>query len=151
MYRFIWPVFIAELIYRLWICSINNKVSAEKKDKQINFIENSWGLALKKAKAEHKYIFVDAYTVWCGPCKLLKTTTFKDKQVADFFNTSFVNLSIDMEKGEGIKLAEKWGVDAYPTLLVLDPNGDVVLINVGYIKAEELLEIGHKVSIKSKL
>ncbi|MBC7565839.1 MAG: thioredoxin family protein [Pedobacter sp.] len=121
------------------------KGNPEKKVRQINFIENSWDLALKKAKAENKYIFVDAYAVWCGPCKLLKATTFKNHEVADLFNKNFVNLSLDMEKGEGIKLAEKWGIEAYPTLLVLDSNGKVITGNVGYVTAKELLVFAQKV------
>ncbi|WP_316802980.1 thioredoxin family protein [Pedobacter nototheniae] len=126
------------------------KGKIEKEKNQINFIENSLELVLKKAKSEHKYIFVDAYAVWCGPCKLLKATTFKDKKVADFFNTNFVNLSIDMEKGQGLMLAEKWGVEAYPTLIVLDTDGNIVFSKIGYIEAKELLELGYKVSEKNK-
>lgn len=33
--------------------------------------------------------------------KQLKNTTFKDSQAADLFNKNFVNLSVDMEKGQG--------------------------------------------------
>jgi thioredoxin 1 len=127
-----------------------SKYNTLKKAKQINFIENNWELTLKKAQAEHKYIFVDAYAVWCGPCKLLKTTTFKNHQVADFYNKNFVNISIDMEKGNGIKLAEKWGVEAYPTLLILDSNGNLVVGNTGYVDAKELLEFGKKALVKDK-
>jgi thioredoxin 1 len=127
-----------------------SKYNTLKKAKQINFIENDWELTLKKAQAEHKYIFVDAYAVWCGPCKLLKTTTFKNNQVADFYNKNFVNLSIDMEKGNGIKLADKWGVEAYPTLLILDANGNLVVGNTGYVDAKDLLEFGKKALVKDK-
>lgn len=107
---------------------------------QVNFIENSWTNAVEKAKKEHKYIFVDAYAVWCGPCKLLKATTFKDSKVAEYFNKNFVNLSLDMEKGEGVKLSEKWEIEAYPTLLIVDTEGKVITGNVGYITASDLLK-----------
>jgi len=114
------------------------------KSKPIVFIENSFLTALKKAKTEHKYIFVDAYTSWCGPCKQLKNTTFKDSQTADFFNKNFVNLSVDMEKGEGTDLAEKWGVQEYPTLLILDHNGKVLHRSIGYLDAKQLTAFGKK-------
>jgi thioredoxin 1 len=112
------------------------------KDKQILFIENTFSTALKKAKAERKYIFVDAYAIWCGPCKQLKLTTFKDDKVADFFNKNFVNVAIDTEKGEGIKLALKWDVQEYPTLLILDYNGKVVFRSIGYLNAKQLIAFG---------
>lgn len=114
------------------------------KSKPIIFIENSYSIALKKAKTERKYIFVDAYTTWCGPCKQLKNTTFKDSQAADFFNKNFVNLSVDMEKGEGTDLAEKWGVQEYPTLLILDHSGKVLLRSIGYLDAKQLTAFGKK-------
>ncbi len=111
---------------------------------QINFIENSWGAAQKRARQAHKYIFVDAYATWCGPCKQLKATTFRDPKVADFFNRNFVNLSLDMEKGEGPTLAETWQVTAYPTLLVIDPLGKVVLRYTGFLKPNDLLMLGEQ-------
>lgn len=114
------------------------------KSKPIIFIENAYLTGLKKAKAEHKYIFVDAYATWCGPCKQLKKTTFVDDQAADFFNKTFVNVSIDMEKGEGMELASKWEVQEYPTLLILDYKGNVVLRSVGYLDAKQLTAFGKK-------
>jgi thioredoxin 1 len=109
---------------------------------QINFIENSWGEALKQAAAQRKYIFVDAYAVWCGPCKMLKRTTFKDKTVAAFFNKNFINLAMDMEQGQGPQLGSAWALEAYPTLLVFNSKGQRVLYSVGFIKAEDLLRFG---------
>lgn len=112
--------------------------------KPIKFIENACSTALRRAKAEHKYIFVDAYASWCGPCRQLKNTTFKDNQAADFFNKNFVNLSVDMEKGEGADLASKWAIQEYPTLLILDENGKVLLRSIGYVDAATLIAFGKK-------
>jgi thiol:disulfide interchange protein len=111
---------------------------------QINFIEDSWGEALKQASAQHKYIFVDAYATWCGPCKMLKATTFKNAKAADFFNKNFVNVAIDMEKGQGPALASAWGMQAYPTLIIFDSAGNPVLGTVGYIGAGDLIKFGQK-------
>jgi len=112
------------------------------KSKQIIFIENNFSTALKQAKAKRKYIFLDAYTSWCGPCKKLKNTTFKDSLTADFFNKNFINAAIDMEKGQGIDLALEWDVQEYPTLLVLDDKGKIVLRSVGYLSAKQLTDFG---------
>ena len=117
---------------------------------RITFIENSWNGAIKKAAAEKKMIFVDAYAVWCAPCRQLKATTFKDKAAAAFFNKNFVNLSIDMEKGEGIRLAEKWGVEEFPTLIILDHKGNIVTGNVGFMDAPGLIRLGQQALKKNK-
>ena len=42
----------------------------------VNFEKESWSNTLAKAKAENKIVFVDAYTTWCGPCKMMDAKTF---------------------------------------------------------------------------
>jgi len=125
-----------------------DKPSAKKPGTEIHFIEDAWSEALKQAAAQHKYIFVDAYATWCGPCKMLKATTFKDAKVAAFFNQNFVNISIDMEKGVGPQLAQQWRLEAYPTLIIFNSQGKPVSGTVGYIKADELLKFGKQALAK---
>lgn len=110
--------------------------------KQIIFIENAWDEALKQAAAQHKYIFVDAYATWCGPCKMLKATTFKNNKAAVFYNKNFINVALDMEKGQGPQLAAQWGLQAYPTLIIFNAAGKPVLGTVGFIKADDLIKFG---------
>ncbi len=125
----------------------SEKSNADKSG--ILFTESSWDAALKKALLAHKYIFVDAYASWCGPCKLLKATTFKDKEVAAFFNKHFINLSIDMEKGEGETLSSQWQIQAYPTLVIFDATGKVIQGTVGFLKPNDLIKLGKHALEKS--
>ena len=108
----------------------------------IVFMEDAWTEALKQAKIQNKYIFVDAYATWCGPCKMLKVTTFRNDKAAAFYNSNFINVAIDMEKGQGPALAQQWQLTAYPTLIIFDANGKPVLGSVGYIKADDLIRFG---------
>lgn len=105
----------------------------------INFEDISFEEALKKAKKEKKLIFVDAYAVWCGPCKWMEANTFQEKEVGMTFNENFINLKIDMEKGEGPELARKYNVRAYPTMFLIDGEGKVVKRILGAKKKEQLL------------
>ncbi len=116
---------------------IHTKRAVEKDG--INFLENQWTAARQKAVSEHKFIFVDAYARWCGPCKLLKRTTFKDKGVAAFFNAHFINVSLDVEKGQGPELAFSWKITGLPTLIIFDAAGQPVLESMGYLPPEDLL------------
>lgn len=70
-------------------------------DRSIRFEEGSYQEALNKAKKENKLLFVDCYTSWCGPCKMLANEVFTNNEVADYFNANFVSLKVDCEKGEG--------------------------------------------------
>jgi thioredoxin 1 len=120
------------------------KQQAADEGKHIIFIEDQWNEALKQASAQNKYIFVDAYATWCGPCKLLKLTTFKNSKAAVFYNKNFINIAIDMEKGQGPELAAQWGLQAYPTLIIFNSSGKAVLGTVGYIKADDLIRFGEE-------
>ena len=111
---------------------------------KIIFIENSWNEALKQAAKQKKYIFADAYATWCGPCKMLKDNTFSDEKAATFFNSNFINVSIDMEKGQGPALAAQWQIRAYPTLIIFDAKGNPLSGSVGYIDANQLIRFGKK-------
>jgi thiol-disulfide isomerase/thioredoxin len=100
-------------------------------NRQINFEHGDLASVYEKARKEKKLIFIDAYTTWCGPCKWLAKTVFTNDTVADYFNQTFVNYKLDMEKGEGIELAKKFNVRCYPTLLYIDANGTLVHRSAG--------------------
>lgn len=111
----------------------------------IVFATGSLNDALAQAKTEGKMLFVDCYTSWCGPCKMLAKQTFPDKAVGNFFNPRFVSMQIDMEKGEGVELAKRWGVDAYPTMVILDADGNVKGRIVGFLRPQQLIDEMNKV------
>ncbi|MCS3870718.1 thiol:disulfide interchange protein [Chryseobacterium ginsenosidimutans] len=92
----------------------------------IKFEDTNFKAVLAKAKKENKLVFIDAYASWCGPCKLMVKNVFPQKPVGDYYNAHFVNAKIDMEKGEGVDLAKKYNVKAFPTYLFVDGNGEVV-------------------------
>ena len=100
-----------------------------------------WKKIVKKAKKEKKLIFVDCYTSWCGPCKMLAKDVFTQQAVGDYFNQHFVNVKFDMEKdADGVKLKNQFAVKAFPTLVFVDPKtGEVVHRMVGAGSAEWLL------------
>ncbi len=107
----------------------------------IKFGKQSFAQTLEQAKKENKLIFLDAFASWCGPCKLLDKNVFPKKEVGDYFNANFLNLHIDMEKGEGIEIAKKYSIYSYPTLLFIDGDGKVVYKAAGYMSPQELIGI----------
>lgn len=114
----------------------------EAQNRSINFEQTKeWKKIVKKAKKEKKLIFVDCYTSWCGPCKMLANKVFTQDAVADLFNQTFVNVKYDMEKdADGVILKTQFGVKAFPTLVFVDPaTQQVVHRMVGAGNAEWLI------------
>ena len=107
----------------------------------ISFLDNRpVADVLAQAKKENKMVFVDCYTTWCGPCKILAANVFPQKEVGEFFNLRFVSLKLDMEKGEGPVMAKKWDVGAYPTLIFMDSDGEVQFQLVGARDGKHLVD-----------
>ncbi len=84
-----------------------------------------------------RFVLVDFYTVWCGPCKQLDETTWKDQEVRDWLSKEAVCLKVDAEKDE--PLADKYRVNVYPTVLLLRPDGTEIDRLVGYRDARTFL------------
>ncbi|HEX2901248.1 MAG TPA: DUF255 domain-containing protein [Bacteroidia bacterium] len=110
----------------------------------IQFFHGTFAEAQAKAKKENKLIFMDAYTSWCAPCRFMSANVFTDQSVGEYYNAHFVNIKVDMEKGEGPDLGRRYSVMAYPTLLFIDGNGEVKSRTMGGKPASEFIALGQK-------
>ena len=147
-------VAIVTMTFAVTIAAEANKADKNSKEvkaeeKGIQFTEAKWAKILKKAKAENKIIFFDADTTWCGPCKMMQKNVFTRDDVAAVFNKDFINVKYDMESGEGLKLAGKYPLEAYPTLFFIDAKGKVVKQVIGYQTPEKLIDLAKSVQKKS--
>lgn len=132
-------LFLASLLY---VFSSFTEVPYKK---GIKFYKGSFEDALVKAEQENKAVFIDFYASWCGPCKELKRTTFKDAKVGDYYNNNFINVSIDAESKEGIHIARYYKVASYPTLVITDYNGRKLTSTTGFKKPYILINFGRRV------
>lgn len=110
----------------------------------INFKEISLKKGVELAKKENKLVFVYFHASWCGPCRLMKKETFSDKEVGDFYNKNFINISVDSEKNEGPSLTKKYGVFSIPYFLILNSKMEVVEKTYGFYNANDFIAIGKK-------
>lgn len=117
-------------------------IQAQNQYEGIVFMENEpWTTVLARAAEQDRLIFMDCYTTWCGPCKGLSENVFPQKEVGDFFNANFVNAKYDMEKGDGKMLYEKYRehIPGFPSLLLIDSEGNVVHKMAGYMEPDKLI------------
>jgi thiol-disulfide isomerase/thioredoxin len=132
------------------IMTICLTVNVEAQNREVEFEHTAWKKVLKKAKKQDKLIFVDCYTSWCGPCKMMAKDVFTQDHVADYFNSNFVNFKVDMEKGEGPDLKPGWKITAYPTFLVINSKGEIIHRIVGAYGADEFISYVKEAQTKDK-
>ena len=127
--------------FLLSICLITSLASyAQGSAKGIKFFTGTFSQALDEARKQHKPVFVDFFTTWCGPCKRMAREVFTQDSVGAFFNEKFVCLQLDAEKKENVDIAKQYKVDAYPTLAFIGNDGKAISVNVGVMDAGALLE-----------
>lgn len=135
--------------------------SASVSAQEINWM--SFDEAIEAQKKAPKKIFMDAYTVWCGPCKMLDKNTFQNKDVVKYVNENYYAVKFNAEGNEtatlnGVtytnpdynpdskgrnsshQLSQYFRINAYPTVLFLDENTQLISPFPGY-KTPEQLEI----------
>ncbi|MDO5977826.1 thioredoxin family protein [Flavivirga spongiicola] len=141
---------ISKTIILVFTLILSTSLNAQ--EHHINFLKSAkWKKVLKQSQKENKPIFVDAYTTWCGPCKVMDREVFTDKEVATFFNENFISVKMDMEKGEGIQLKLDWDIKAYPTLLYFNTKGKIIHRVVGAYGAAEFLNYSKMAVDESKM
>ena len=118
--------------------------------KEISWLSFDAGLA--KAKTENKAIVADFYTTWCGWCKRMDATTFRDSGVVAYFNKNFIGVRVNGDNAgdfltyEGEKMSERQltqtlGVRGYPTYWFLDSEGKKIGPAPGYMPVESFMSL----------
>lgn len=109
----------------------------------IDFFQGHWRDAFEAAERDGKAVFVDVYTQWCGPCKLMDANVYPTDAAGAYFNPRFVNVKIDAEDEaiDGPAFAKRYDVTGYPTLLFLRPDGTELGRGVAGLGVERLLRL----------
>ena len=118
--------------------------------------------AIELQKKAPKNIIMDVYTNWCGPCKLLDRNTFKNKDVSAFINKHFYAVKFNAEGDSNVnydgkvftnpnfrpektqrrngthELTRYLNVSAYPTIIFMDKDSEVITFVRGYKTPEQI-------------
>lgn len=119
----------------------------------------------QRIKKEPRNILVDVYTAWCGPCKMMMRTTFKDPALIKYLDDNYYAVKFNGESGDAItfngkeyknpnynpsipetrrnsqhEFTRSLGLRGYPTLFIFNPNLEQVSQSVGLKSAPQLME-----------
>ena len=125
-----------------------------QEEKGIKFEQGlSWQQVLAKAKTENKYIFLDAYATWCGPCKAMDKFVYTNEKVGELANGKFISIKVQMDTSKNddnyVKdwysdanfILHQYNVNAYPTLLFFSSEGKLVHKGIGARSIEDFLSL----------
>lgn len=122
--------------------TVSNEVAGVRADgsvaSAVDWFSGSFDDALRHAKQEEKLVFLHMGAYWCPPCHRLEEEVFTSARIGSLLRDGYVALHVDAEKGEGPELAERYTIQAYPTLLVLEPSGLEKGRVVDFIEADAL-------------
>mgnify|MGYP005620608781 FL=1 len=118
--------------------------------------------ALELQKNTPKNIMIDIYTTWCGPCKMLDKNTFTNKDLITFVNANYYAVKFNAEGNESVnyknrlfenpnydpakakrrnsahQFSQYLGVRAYPTIVFLDDNAELIAPIPGYQTVQKI-------------
>jgi thiol-disulfide isomerase/thioredoxin len=109
---------IIYLIALIMLCSFNAKSQG------MEFFHGTYDELLVEAKKQNKKVFIDFYTKWCGPCRMMALKVFPLPGVGEFYNKHFISYKVDAE--EKPELAKKYKVNSYPTFIFADTEGNSI-------------------------
>jgi thioredoxin-related protein len=113
----------------------------------------TWQQVIEAASRENKYIFVDCYASWCGPCKLMDKEVYPSGSVGQFMNDRFISIKLQMDStthdmnsvqtwySTAHDFQEQFSIHAYPSFLFFSTDGALVHKDVGAKDAVGFLRI----------
>jgi thioredoxin-related protein len=109
----------------------------------------NWQQVKAKARQENKYIFVDCYASWCGPCKQMDNEVYSSAAVGDFMNHQFISVKMQLDTSklddDAVKeryadaayIRQHYNIPGYPTFLFFSPDGEIVHQSTSYLLAAD--------------
>jgi len=99
---------------------------------------------LEEAQNSGKIVFLDMYTTWCAPCKIMDEEVYTDASVEALLDDKMISYKVDAEKGNGPDLTVIYNVRVYPTLIFLDEKGRELVRSDGALGTTGFLDLAQR-------
>jgi thiol-disulfide isomerase/thioredoxin len=113
----------------------------------------NWQEVKAKAKAEHKFIFIDCYASWCVPCKEMDKNVYGEPMVGYFINKRFVSVKVKMDSSatdneairewykDGLRMQDEYNIAFFPSYLFFSPDGRIVHKYFGALSDTDFIKV----------
>ncbi len=120
----------------LFLTILTTSVLAAPPDGKVQW-STSPNAAAETARTSQRPVLMYFTTGYCGYCRKLEQNTWSNDSVSNLLTASFVPLKVDGEKNAN--LTRTLGVQGFPTVIVLSPQGKVLERVTGYLDANKML------------
>jgi thioredoxin-related protein len=94
--------------------------------KKADYFDAEYQSVFKLAAKQDKMIFIDFYTVWCGPCKFFDKNIKYDSNFKSYMTDHFYTLQIDAELEQNKEIVTKYNPTGYPTFVITNSKGEEI-------------------------
>ncbi len=105
----------------------------------VQFEAANWENSKSKAQVQGKLYFVDFDASYCATCRNMDESTYMDERLASYISDNVVAQRVDVQDFDGVMWSQQYEVEALPTMLVFNEQGELVRRLVGYQSADDLL------------
>jgi len=106
----------------------------------VQFASANWENSKSRAMAEGKLYFVDFDASYCATCRNMDESTYMSERLANYINKNVVAVRVDVQDFDGVMWSQQYEVEALPTMLIFNEQGELVKRLVGYKNADDLIE-----------
>lgn len=110
---------------------------------RLSVAETIWHTSLNEARREaervNRPILCHFGAKWCAPCQKMERLVLNQPNVTAQMRASVVALKIDID--EHPELAQRFGVERFPTDVFLEPNGQRLMESTGFHSADEYISM----------
>lgn len=149
------------------LCFVNGNILLAQTNENNHGIQWTTGLTWEqikqKAKQENKHIFLDCYTTWCAPCKMMDMQVYPNDSVGRYFNERFISVKVQMDKtakdDDNIKswyataenMNKEYKIEGYPSFVFISPDGVITHKDAGYRPSDSLIVLARIATIPGRV
>ena len=110
-------------------------------NQRVSFYSDSYDNFLREARKQDKIAILDFWASWCAPCKKMEEETFNDPEFAAYMNQNFIVYKVNVDTFDGMEIANRFGVESFPTIIKLNSRGKFEAEWKGFFPANYLKNI----------